>query len=331
MRTVLSQCMTWVLLAGLVACDSASTNDPTPLDDSDTRVSVFVTDAPGDVAAVWVDVVEIYFQGGPGGRTPLLTESTGLIELTSLADQVYEVAADVAVESGTYAQLRFVIASAVLETLDGSVYTFGDAEHPGGLERTGDLMCPSCSSSGLKVKLSDGQVAFEEGDNALVLDFDVSQSFERMAGNSSRWRMSPVVNGTKLSGDDPEDPNGASRIAGSVVLASAVSIPACPDGEERSLQDFVPLAAAVSLLDEDGNGIVRSGEVDDDGAFSIDYVDPDDYAMSFEAEIAFGDDHKLVFEATVEPAQVTVPDGEAVEGVIYTVVGATCEAVDQAG
>jgi hypothetical protein len=234
MRSVLAPLLTCSLLAGLTACDGASTNDPLPLDESGTRVSVFITDAPGDVAAVWVDVSEVYFQGGPGGRTPLVTESTGLIELTSLADKTRELAGDVAIEPGNYSQLRFVIQSAVLETLDGSVYAFGGALHPGGLEITGDLMCPSCSNSGLKVKLSGGQVVMEEGGNALVLDFDVSQSFGRMAGNSGKWQMSPVINGSKLDGEDPEDPTVSSRIEGAVQLASGLSMPACPAGEPRA-------------------------------------------------------------------------------------------------
>ena len=141
-------------LAAVAACQDSPIDDPLPVDDSGTRISVFITDAPGDVSAVWVDVSEIYFQGGPGGRTPLVTEATGLIELTSLADRARELAGDVAIEPGNYAQLRFVVSAAVLETLDGSVYVFGDAVHPGGVAATGDLMCPGCSNSGLKTWFS---------------------------------------------------------------------------------------------------------------------------------------------------------------------------------
>ena len=45
----------------LSACDSGTTDGP----DQGTRLNVYLTDAPGDVAAIWVDVAEIYFQGGP--------------------------------------------------------------------------------------------------------------------------------------------------------------------------------------------------------------------------------------------------------------------------
>ena len=55
-------------LAGLFGACSDSGNT--------ARVDLLLTDAAGDVAAVWVDLAEVYLQG-TGGRTDLLGGSTG--------------------------------------------------------------------------------------------------------------------------------------------------------------------------------------------------------------------------------------------------------------
>jgi len=323
LRTCIALCFS--VSALLVGCDSATTG----ASDGDTRISVYLTDAPGEMAAVWVDVAEIYFQGGPGGRLTLSDTPTGMIELLSLRDRTAELVTGLTADPGMYSQLRFVVSAAMLETLEGDVYAFGGAEHPEGAEVTGELMCPSCSSSGIKVKLSGDAVEMAAGENALVLDFDVSQTFSRPAGNSGKWMMKPVIHATKVKGDDPEGPTG-STIAGSVTLAQnaeggTVAIPMCPEGEPRSIRDFVPLASAAILVDGEGAQIVRGGEVEDDGSFKIDFVEPDTYAMGYEAEVPL-DAVKLVFTATVEPESVLVAESTDVDGVAYVITGATCEA-----
>ncbi len=318
--------LSWILAlaVGVAGCDESG---PASLDNEDTTLSLYLTDAPGDVAAVWINIDEVFFQGGPGGRLMLLDEPTGLIELTELVGISQSLVSDLAVEPGSYRQLRFVLGSAVLETSDGDVYSFGGADHPGGVASSGDLMCPGCAQSGLKVKLANGQLDVGEGENGLVLDFDVSQSFGRMAGNSGKWIMKPVIHAVPTQeGDDPENPEAGSSIQGTVALESGVELPQCPAGQERSLSDFVPTATALTLTDGDGGAIVRSGSVADTGIFEIGSLDPDSYALAFESELTF-DAFKLVWQATVDPAQVDVGEGTTVEGVSYSIAAATCEAV----
>ncbi|MEZ4424287.1 MAG: DUF4382 domain-containing protein [Gemmatimonadota bacterium] len=314
-------------MLAFAACDSDGTST---LDDGPTRLSVYLTDAPGDVAAVWVDVAEIYFQGGPGGRTSVLEEPTGLIELTALADETRLLVGDLQLDPGIYRQLRLVLRAAVLEATDGQVYAFGGAEHPDGLPVTGDLQCPSCSGSGLKIKLAGDAVELTEGGNAVVLDFDVSQSFGHAAGRSGKWIMSPVIHAVRTpDSDDPEAPDAGGSIVGTVVLAqdeagSPVQIPQCPEGTDRSLADFVPAAVALTLADGDGSPIVRTGVVGEGSAFRIAPLDPDTYTLGVQnLEL---DAFTLEWTATVEPGEVSVGEGERVEGVVYTVTGAGCVA-----
>ena len=313
----------------LLACFALAAGcEDTPLDFANqTRLSLLLTDAPGDVAAVWVEITAITLRGGPEdgpGDVVLLDESTGLVEITSLDSTAQDLVTDAAVDPGVYSQLRMVVGQAVLETETGEVFTSGGGAHPDGLESTGELKCPSCSNSGIKVKLPGGSVEMEEGDNTFMLDFDVSQTFGHEAGNSGKWIMRPVIHASKMRGSE-------SGIDGTVAVATdaagdlTVSIPECPTGTVRGLADFLPLATAATLLDSDGNSVTRTGSTEDDGTFNIGFLERDDYDLGYDPEIEFAD-FKLLFSADVEPASVSVVDGETVSGVAYTITGATCEA-----
>jgi hypothetical protein len=179
----------------MTACDDVAT---------DTRhgtVSILLTDAPGDVVEAWVTFTDIYFQGQGGegdppmGRVYLLEGGDEAYELLSLANDVAEVVRDAVVPTGTYGQLRVVISDACIVTEAGAVYSSSGAYDLCG-PRTGTLHMPSLKQSGLKVNLNGFQVT--SGDHAVLLDFDVSQSFGRQAGNSGMWVMAPVIHGAAI-------------------------------------------------------------------------------------------------------------------------------------
>lgn len=309
---------------GAVACDDSEPTSPTP-GDGMTSLSVLLTDAPGAVAAVWVDISEIYLQGDDGAVV-LLDEPTGLIEITELVGTSQTLVSDAEVDASSYGQLRMVVAAAVLETESGDVYTLGGAEHPDGLESTGNLMCPSCAQSGLKVVIPN-DIELEEGAAALLLDFDVAQSFGHQAGNSGMWIMRPVVHATLVAdenGDGIPDIEQAGSIVGTVALADGVVLPECPAGTPRSVQDFVPTATAQTLVDDEGGAIVRTGAMLDGGGFVMSYLTPDTYTLGYQAELDLGT-ATFAFTASVDPTEATVTDGEF-DGVAYTITAATCEA-----
>lgn len=151
-----------LLPLGLIACDDTG---PTTTTDS-AQLTVLLTDAPGEhVDNVWVEIGEIYLQGGEGdeddgspddngpgdngpgdngpdgdmtnedhpNREVLFTaeegESLGLVNLLDLADETLTLAEDVEIPAGTYGQLRFVIESGVLEA-GGKFYAFNGAVPP---------------------------------------------------------------------------------------------------------------------------------------------------------------------------------------------------------
>ena len=305
-----------LLLLLAVGCSDATRSET-------ALVSLALTDNPGDVDSVWVELREIYLQGGgAGGRVTLLSEGDaaglGLIELTQLAGTTLDLVSDVEISAGNYGQLRFVVDGAVLETEEGDVFTL-NAEHPHGAIATGSLTCPSCTNTGIKVLLPGDVANLDGGAHVIVLDFDVSQSFGHPTGQPTAWVMHPVIRGAELgftgtvSGvvDVERDTNGD----------PLVTIPECPAGTERDVTAFVPQAVAQTLTDDLGDPLTATTAVAGDGSFSFTYLSPDQYDLGYVADIDFGGS-TLTF-AAAGPGIVDVTNAAALE-VEYTITSATC-------
>jgi hypothetical protein len=313
--------VTLLLLGG---CDSSSTGPDDP-GAGNATLSVWLTDAPGDVANVWVEVENVILVGN-GGQVSLLDEATELINLMELRDSTLPLVTDADVEVGTYGQVRFIIGGAVLETTDGQVFVRGGAQHPNGLAATGNLMCPSCSQTGIKVRIPS-DVEMEAGSNGLLLDFDVTQSFGRQAGQSGMWVMQPTIQGVLAPPEEIEQGEFGMMIEGSVLLGLDLGdlplvLPVC-SGEQRTLVDFTPTATSTTLTDDDGEPLVFAGETTGSGSFSIRVLHADTYSLGFRGETVL-DAGTIAWTAGSVPGQVTVTDGVGVEGVVFTVVGASC-------
>lgn len=309
------------LALGVAACDDGATGPG-----GETALSVRLTDAPGDVHAVWVEVTDVQLVGGPadgetdgddGGPISLLDQPTDLIRLTDLVGTTETIVSDAEVPSGVYTQVRLVVGDAILQVeasdgTGGDAYVTGDPALPEGVAQSdvvGDLLCPSCPQTGIKVQLPDGNLELEGPDADLVLDFDVTQSFGRRAGMSGMWVMHPVIVASEAS--------RAGSIAGTVTLADGVSIPEC-GGSARSVRDFVPIATSAADTET-----VKSAEVAEDGSFAFGAVATGDWTLGFESGIDFEDGDTLTFGADVSPETVTVEAG-AEATADYTVTSASC-------
>ena len=275
---------------------------------SDTaRLSIMLTDAPGDLAEAWVEIEQIYLQG-EGGRIVLRDQSTGLIDLLTLQNDVAGLVQDAVVPAGSYSELRFVLGDAYIRTVDGAVHATQGAALPAGTTADGKLNCPSCAQSGLKVKLPGGAVSLDDESTILVVDFDVSQSFGHQAGRSGQWVMHPVLHATEFS--------VGGTISGTVTLAEGVTLPATCGGAAVGLAHFVPRALI-------GADTVASGAVDASGAYKIRFLAPATYTLAHAPAITFEDGSTLGFTATATPASVTVTSG-ATATADYTITAATC-------
>ncbi|CAN5314604.1 hypothetical protein BH23GEM4_BH23GEM4_11240 [soil metagenome] len=282
----------------LAACGDTVGNDA-------TRLSLLLTDAPGDLAEATVRIDQIYLQGNAdedpeSGRLVLYSGGESFDLLTLSGGKTAELASGVEIPAGTYSQLRMVISEASIKTLDGKVYSTND----------GTLQTPSFASSGLKIKLPGGSVKVDGPSMILVVDFDAGQSFGKAAGNSGRWVMHPVVTATNLE--------LSGGIVGSVALAEGVALPAC-GGAASDLTRFVPQASA--------GEVTVSGTTAADGTYAIRYVAPDDYTLGYEAALGFENGDTLSFDATASPATVSVASG-AIANANYLVSAASCKAAD---
>src|SRR6266568_197083 len=188
--------MAALFLATVAGCGSQSTG----------KLTLMLTDAPGDFNAAVVTITEIDLVGS-GGTTVLGTTKT-TTNLLTLANDTAKLVNDTVVPSGTYTQLRFVITGAYVEVAQssgGSLIYASSSDYeglPAGAQVAGTLQMPSLAQSGLKVDLPGGSTTVGTDSKVLLVDFDVSQSFGHQAGDSGGWVMHPVMTATdfELSG-----------------------------------------------------------------------------------------------------------------------------------
>jgi hypothetical protein len=291
----------------LAACDGGTGSDQ-------ARLTIRLTDAPGDLAQAWVKIDRIYLQGLQGdsarGRVDVLSTRTGFVDLLTLSGgRTAELVNGAVVPAGRYSELRFVVCEAYIVTKNGTVYATRDAELPAGVTATGQLHIPSGCSSGIKVKFpgSDDAVELESESAIMTVDFDVTQSFGHQAGNSGRWVMHPVLRatGVGLSGG----------IAGTVSLAQGVTLPTC-GGSAAAVQAFTPraIAGADSL----------NATVGTDGRYRITAA-AGTYTMAYAPVVAYTNGDSLMVTATPGAPTVTVASG-ATATADYSITAATCKA-----
>jgi hypothetical protein len=277
-------------------------------------MSLLLTDAPASsIQEANVVIRSIYLQGaGEQGRHTLLSETTEPIDLLELRDRTMELVEEETLEPGTYSQLRLVLGEVELVT-DSGTYTSDGTPGAGG---GGSLICPSCSQSGLKINLPDGGLTVEENadfQQTIVLDFDVSQSFGRKAGQSGRWVMHPVITAT--------DAAVSGTVEGSVNFASQGILPEACGSVEISVEEFSPL-----LRDTETDSVVKSATVEPDSSFTFTIVQPGTYATDYADTVDVGSqDSVLVFDATPSRTEVHLGSGET-KSVDYEASSASCVA-----
>jgi hypothetical protein len=166
-------------------------------------MSLQLTDAPGDVTHAVVTISKIYLQGS-ANDTVVLMSTPVTVDLTTLAHTTSQLVQNVSVPTGTYAQLRFVVTGAYIAVDDGNgglnyyVTSSNAPALPSGVTAFGTLQCPSCAQSGIKVILPSTTLAVS-GQQTLLVDFNVGESFGHQAGSSGQWILHPVLKATSVA------------------------------------------------------------------------------------------------------------------------------------
>lgn len=303
--------LTPILLAGLAvtACGSDSSGP------DQGRLSIMLTDAPGDLAEAWIQVDHFVLlrsgtddEGSEGsGRIELQPEVPGYIDLLELSGgQVLEMVDGALIDAGTYSELRLVVDEAYIRLEDGRIFATAGAELPAGETADGTLKCPSCSQSGYKVKFMDGGLTVQD-ETAVLIDFDVAQSFGHEAGASGMWIMRPVLRATTSAVQ-------LSRIVGNVNVLAGLTLPTC-GGAASTVASFRPYAVA--------GADTLTGTVDAAGRFRISNVFAGTYTLGAWTDLSFTDGDTLTFAATATPSTVTVVAGDSATAA-YQITAATC-------
>jgi hypothetical protein len=148
--------------------------------DQNSRINIYLTDAPGNYQAVWIDIQQVMVKNSSDNSdqgwisVPLLRP--GRYNLLALRNGQDTILGGVSLPAGPVSQIRLVLGNdnqLVLE--DGT---------------TVDLKTPSAQESGLKLNVHADLIAGIPYE--LVMDFDAARSIVK-AGNSGQYLLKPVI------------------------------------------------------------------------------------------------------------------------------------------
>lgn len=283
-----------LLLAGIIALTACG--DSTGA--SRGRVSIVLKDAPGDVKKAVVTIEEIYLQPGTdeGASRVVLRDTPVTGDLLELRNDIAALVDGAVVPPGTYGQLRFVISGGCLEVeqAGGGSTVFSSSSTYGGLPLCtvdggttgGVLQMPSFSQTGIKVTLPEGGVTVADEATVLLVDFDVSRSFGKEAGNSGRWVMSPSLKASNFL------TSGSAKVTVTATTAAALALVTM---ENVKITLTSGSGGATTLSGSDLTTTASTAEV------TFRYLEPGTYTLAITAE------GKTL--TTSGPSSVTVSSG----------------------
>ncbi len=169
-----SAIMLSVLSIGFIACQKNVSNS-----DSKARLKVYLTDAPGDYEAVYIDVKDVMINVSGdtvNGWQSMNGVNAGVYDLMKLINDDDTLLADAEIPSGRISQMRLVLGTENFVKIEGTA----------GLIK---LETPSAQQSGLKLNIHHDVV------NGILytilLDFDVAKSIVKTGSN--KYILKPVI------------------------------------------------------------------------------------------------------------------------------------------
>ena len=168
------------LLATLSCLLITSCNSSDGDDSSTSKISVRMTDAPGDYDQVNVEVLDVKIKStsdtGEEGWVSIGNIKPGIYNLLDLTGGVNVLLADNEVPSGFLGQIRLILGEHNTVKKDGVTYP---------------LKTPSAQQSGLKLKVNQTLTGGATYD--FLLDFDVEHSVVVETGGSGGYNLHPVI------------------------------------------------------------------------------------------------------------------------------------------
>ena len=170
------------LLAAFFLLTSCDVSDDGSSNSTNGTLQVYLTDAPGDDEAVWIDIEEVRIHIDDEDELELedegwiiISDDPKRVNLLDLTNGELEVLGETELEEGMYSQIRLILGD------DNEIVKNGV---------THSLDTPSAQQSGLKLNV---HAEIEGGEvYTLLLDFDASRSIVE-AGNSGKFLLKPVI------------------------------------------------------------------------------------------------------------------------------------------
>ncbi|ESU23971.1 lipoprotein [Flavobacterium enshiense DK69] len=173
---ILKNCMLAFFTMACISALLVSCNDNDDSQVSGTsKITVRMTDAPGDYDEVNVEVVDVEIKSPEGGWMSI-GNNPGVYNLLDLTGGVSVILADSIVPSGHLGQMRLILGQNNTVVKDGVSYP---------------LRTPSAQQSGLKLQIN--QTLEPDFTYNFLLDFDVQHSVVVEAGNSGNYNLHPVI------------------------------------------------------------------------------------------------------------------------------------------
>lgn len=265
---VLSFSLIAFMCLSLIGCNSNDDSTQT------SRMSVRMTDAPGDYDAVNIDVQDVLIKAGTDDD-----DSEGWVSIGNVTPKVYNLLdltggvnvllADGIVPSGFLGQVRLVLGDDNTVVKDGVTYP---------------LHTPSAQQSGLKLNINQtlvGGVVYD-----FLLDFDVEHSIVVQAGSSGNYNLHPVIRVSTMATSGVIKGRISPVLEGFQVLASVqvgdATVSAYADEFGAFQLNGIPAGTyAVKLTPEVGSGkaekiitgvVVVNGEIKDIGSVTLDAI-----------------------------------------------------------
>ncbi len=161
----------YALLIGFTAMLMSSCSKDN--NNSNSHLSIQMTDAPANYNAVMVDIQGIVVIGS-GGDSVSLNTKAGVYNLLNFSNGLSTLLATGDVKSGTVSQIRLILGTNNTVMVDSIVYP---------------LSTPSSMQSGLKLQIHQ---TFEAGVTySILLDFDANQSIVLQGNNT--YQLKPVI------------------------------------------------------------------------------------------------------------------------------------------
>lgn len=158
----------------LISCNDKDDTEGT------SKVTVRMTDAPGDYDEVNVEIVDVMIKSNSdtsdNGWVSIGNINPGIYNLLDLTGGINVVLADNEVPSGFLGQIRLILGDENTVVKDGVTYA---------------LNTPSAQQSGLKLQVN--QTLQAGATYNFLLDFDVEHSVVVEAGGSGNYNLHPVI------------------------------------------------------------------------------------------------------------------------------------------